>query len=76
MEAVGVYAQDMTEFLKRSALPERKVFIEAFVRETVVMSGKAVVGHNVPMPDDSPTPGADSEEFLQGGSVTSAAGGV
>ena len=63
----------MTEFLKGSELHERRVFAETFVREIAVMPGKAVVRYNVPMPDDSHTPGADSEEVLLRGSVTPAA---
>ena len=37
------------------------------------MPGKAVVRYTVPMPDDSHTPGADSEEVLLEGSAMSAA---
>ena len=76
MEAITARAQDISEFLKKSELPERRAFIEAFVREIVVMPGKAVIHYKIPTPDDSPMPGADSEEVLLGVSVTSAAGGV
>ena len=75
VEAIVARAQDMTEFLKRSELHERRAFAETFVKEIVVMPGKVVVRYNVPMPDDSHTPGADSEEILLGDSVTSAGGG-
>ena len=64
LEAIMARAQDMTEFLKGSELHERRVFVETFVKEIVVMPGKAVIRYNVPMPNDSHTPGADSEEVL------------
>ena len=76
LEAIMAGALDMTEFLKESELHERRAFAETFVKEIVVMPGKAVVRYNVPMPDDSHTPGAESEEVFLGGSVTSAAGRV
>ena len=76
MEAITARVQDIREFLKESELPGRRAFIETFVSEIVVMPGKAVIRYNVPMPDDSRTPGAESEEVLLSGSVTSAAGGV
>ena len=34
-------ALDMPEFLEKSELPERKVFVETFIRDIVVMPGKA-----------------------------------
>ena len=64
LEAIVARAQDMGEFLKESALSERKAFAETFISEIVVMPGKAVIRYNVPMPVDSHTPGADSEEVL------------
>ena len=63
----------MTRFLRGSELSERSALVKTFVREVVVSAGKIVVSYNVPMPDDSRTPGADSEEVLLGGSVTPAA---
>ena len=57
-------ALDITEILKRSELPERKAFVETFVKKIAVTLGKAVVRYNVPMPDDRHMPGADSEEVL------------
>ena len=69
LETIVARAQDMTEFLKESELSERKAFAETFVREIVVMPGKAVVRYNVPMPEDSHTPGADSEEVHLDGSA-------
>ena len=72
VEAITTYAQDMTEFLRESELPERRAFIETFVREILVMLGKAVVRYAIPMADDSHTPGEDSEEVPLGDSVTPA----
>ena len=72
LEAIMAGTLDMTEFLKESELHERRAFVETFVKEIVVMPGKAVIRYTVPMPDDSHMPGADSEEILLGGSVTSA----
>ena len=56
----------MTEFLKESELPERKVFIQASVKEVLVMPGKAVIRYAIPMAADSHTPGGDSEEVVLG----------
>ena len=62
LETIVARAQDMTEFLRESELSERKVFAKTFVREIVVMPGKALIHYNVPMPGDGHSPGADSEE--------------
>ena len=62
LETIVARAQDMTEFLKESEMSERKAFAETFVREIVVMPGKAVIHYAVPMLSDSHVPGADSEE--------------
>ena len=73
LEAIAARAQDMTEFLKESELSERKAFAETFVREIVVMPGKALIHYNAPMPGDGHTPGANSEEVPLDVSVKSAA---
>ena len=57
----------MGEFLQQSELSERKAFAETFIREIVVMSGKAVVCYTVPMAGDRDTPGSDSEETILAG---------
>ena len=44
----------MTEFLKESELPERRAFIEAFIREIVVMPGKAVICYTIPISQSTP----------------------
>ena len=55
LEAIMAGALDMTEVLKESELHERRAFAETFVKEIVVMPGKAVIQYTVPMPDDSHT---------------------
>jgi len=49
LEVIVAKAQDMGEFLKESELSERKAFAEAFIREIVVMPGKAVVYYTIPI---------------------------
>ena len=75
-EDIAARAQDISEFLKESELPERRSFIETFVKEVVVMPGKAVIRYSVPMPDDSHTPESEAEEVHLGGSVTTTADSV
>ena len=75
-ETIATNALDMTEFLKESELHERRDFIATFVREIVVMPGKAVIHYKIPMPEDSHTPGADSEEVLLSSLATSVANGA
>ena len=75
-ETIATNALDMTEFLKESELHERRDFIATFVREIVVMPGKSVIHYKIPMPEDSHTPGADSEEVLLSGLATSVANGA
>ena len=64
VEAIMARVQDIGGLLKESELPDRRTFIATFVKEIVVMPGRAVVRYNVPMPGDSHSPGADSEEVL------------
>ena len=71
VETIAAYAQDMSEFLRDSELTERRAFIETFVKEIVVMPGKAVVRYTVPMPDDSPIPGGRAEDMALNGPVLS-----
>ena len=72
VEAITAQAKDMTEFLKESELPERRAFIELFVKEIVVSSGKAVVRYMIPMPQDSRIAGMDAEEVDLPGPTLSA----
>ncbi len=69
-------ALDMTEFLEKSELSERKTFVATFIREIVVMPGKAVVHYKVPTVRDSQNPEGDSEELDLAGPLESASGGV
>ena len=75
-ETIATNALDMTVFLKESELHERRDFIATFVREIVVTPGKAVIHYKIPMPEDSHTPGADSEEVLLSSLATSVANGA
>ena len=54
---------DMAEYPEESELPERKAFVETFVRDIVVMPGKAVIHYKVPIAKDSRNPEGDSEEL-------------
>ena len=71
VETIAANALDMGEFLKESELPERKAFVETFVREVVVMPEKTLIRYVVPRPGDSHTLGADSEEVPLDGSAKS-----
>jgi len=74
LEAILARAQDVAVFLEESELSERKAFSQTFIREIVVMPGKAVVRYTVPMVCDSHMPGADSEEVPLDGSAKSSVG--
>ena len=71
VNTIAAYAQDMSEFLNESELTERRVFIETFVKDIVVMPGDALMRYTIPMPDDSPIPGRNAEEMALNGSVLS-----
>ncbi len=62
----------MIEYPEASELPERK----AFVRDIVVMLGRATIHYKVPIVMDSPNPEGDSEELDLAGIPKSAASGV
>ena len=49
-------ALDVTDFPESSELPERSVFVETFIRDIVVMPGKAVINYKVPTAKDSQNP--------------------
>ena len=57
MNTIATYAQDMSRFLNKSELTERRSFIESFVKEIVVTPDNALMRYTVPMPDDSLVPG-------------------
>ena len=67
---------DMTEYPEKSELPERKAFVETFVKDIVVMPGKATIHYKVPIAKDCPNPEGDSEELDLAGPPKSAASGV
>ena len=52
----GQDSLDMTEYPEESELPERKAFVQTFVRDIVVMPGKATIHYKVPIAKDSPNP--------------------
>ena len=69
-------ALDMTEYPEKSELPERKAFVKTFIRDIVVMPGKATIHYKVPIVKDSPNLEGDSEELDLAGPPKLAAGGV
>ncbi len=76
LEAIVARAQDMAEYPEESELPERKAFVETFVRDIVVMPGKATIHYKVPIAKDHRNPEGDSEELDLAGPPRSAARGV
>ena len=69
VRTITAYAQDMNRFLRKSALTERRAFIETFVKEIKLLPDNAVVRYTVPMPDDSLIPGRSAEKVALNGSV-------
>ena len=65
VNAVAVYAIEMTDFLNESELAGAR----AFVKEIVVTPGNAVLRYTLPMPDDSPVPGRATEKVVLDGSA-------
>ena len=59
---IAGYAREMDDFLDRSEPAERRAFIDAFVRDILVMPGQALLRYRVPMPNDSPIPGRATEK--------------
>ena len=75
VKTITAYAQDMSRFLKKSDMPERRAFIETFVKEIELLPDNAVVRYSVPMPDDSLIPGKKVQEIPLNGSVVSSVNG-
>ena len=69
-------ALDMPEYPEKSELPERKAFVKTFIRDIVVMPGKATIHYRVPIVKDSPNADEDSEELDLASLSKSGAGGV
>ncbi|MYD49796.1 MAG: recombinase family protein [Chloroflexi bacterium] len=63
VETITAYCEDLSGYLRESELTERRAFIESFVREIVVQPGGALVRYTIPMPEDSPIGGKDTEEM-------------
>ena len=62
VNTITAYARDLSGYLRESELTERRAFIGSFVKEIVVQPGGALVRYTIPMPEDSPIGGRDSEE--------------
>ena len=71
VEAVAAHALDMGEFLTESDMRERRAFVANFVKGIAVRPGCALVRYTIPMPQDSPIPGRNTEEVALNGSVLS-----
>ena len=75
VETITAYCEDLSEdlskYLNESELTGRRAFIESFVKEIVGQPGGAVVRYAIPMPEDSPIGGRDSEEVALHGPVLS-----
>ena len=75
VKTITAYAKDMSRFLQKSELTERRAFIETFVKEIELLPDNAVVRYTVPMPDDSLIPGKKVQEIPLNGSVVSSVNG-
>ncbi len=71
VKTITAYAQDMSNFLRKSELTERRAFIETFVKEIELLPDNAVVRYTVPTPDDSLIPAKKVHEIPLNGSVVS-----
>ena len=75
VNTITAYAEDMSRFLQKSDMPERRAFIETFVKEIELLPDNAVVRYSVPLPDDSLIPGKKVQEIPLNGSVVSSVNG-
>ena len=71
VEAVAARARDIGAFLAEGELSERRAFVTTFVGRIVVGPGNAQVRYTIPMPEDSPIPGSNTEEIRLDRSVVS-----
>ena len=69
--AIAAYVKEMSHFLMESELTETRAFIKSFVKEIVVVPGKAIIRYTIPMPEDSPIRGRDAQEIALGAPVLS-----
>ena len=70
-DTIAAFAEDMSDFLKKSELTETRAFVHSFVKKIEVKPGRATIVYTVPMPDDSPIPGKRTEDMALNGSVLS-----
>ena len=68
-DTIAAFAEDMSEFLKKSELTETKAFVHSFVKKIEVKPGRATIVYSIPTPDDSPMGGADTAEVALNGRV-------
>ena len=54
VKTITAYAQDMSRFLQKSELTERRAFIETFVKEIEVLPDNAVVRYTIPISQSTP----------------------
>ena len=69
--AIAAYVKEMSHFLMETELTETRAFIKSFVKEIVVVPGKAIIRFTIPMPEDSPIRGRDAQEIALGAPVLS-----
>ena len=68
-DTIAAFAEDMSEFLKKSELTETRAFVHSFVKKIEVKPGRATIVYTIPTPDDSPMGGADTAEVALNGRV-------
>ena len=68
-DTIAAFAEDMSEFLKKSELTETRAFVHSFVKKIEIKPGKATIVYTIPTPDDSPMGGADTAEIALNGRV-------
>ena len=54
VKTITAYAQDMSRFLQKSELTERRAFIETFVKEIELLPDNAVVRYTIPISQSTP----------------------
>ena len=54
VKTITAYVQDMSKFLQKSELTERRAFIETFAKEIEVMPDNAVVRYTIPISQSTP----------------------
>ncbi len=70
-ETIAAYVMEMSDFLMESELTETRAFIKSFVKEIGVVPGKATIRYTIPMPQDSPIRGKDTQEIALSAPVLS-----